>query len=154
VNGALVGSWGSPGRAADIELADPHRILSESGWWSWQFSGRGGDTRGSTFSCDEKARPQPGNNGPELSGKALDEGRRGVGAAGSDAESFIGRLRDECLNQNWFTSLGDAREIIEAWRRDYNNHTRPHSSLGDRTPVEFVRSLTHSNLLPQLGGGT
>jgi putative transposase len=53
-------------------------------------------------------------------------------------ESFNGRLRDECLNQDWFHTLSEAREIIEAWRRDYND-VRPHSSLGDRTPSAFAR---------------
>ncbi len=44
------------------------------------------------------------------------------------AESFIGRLRDECLNSNWFISLKHARDVIEAWRKDCNE-ARPHSSL-------------------------
>jgi len=52
-------------------------------------------------------------------------------------ESFHARLRDECLNQHWFTSLADAREKIEAWRVDYNTQ-RPHSSLGYQTPAEFT----------------
>ncbi len=52
-------------------------------------------------------------------------------------ESFQGRLRDECLNEHWFTSLADAREKIEAWRVDYNTQ-RPHSSLGYQTPEEFA----------------
>jgi putative transposase len=52
-------------------------------------------------------------------------------------ESFHARLRDECLNQHWFTSLADAREKIEAWRVDYNTQ-RPHSSLGYQTPEEFA----------------
>jgi len=52
-------------------------------------------------------------------------------------ESFNGRLRDECLNANWFTTLTDARQKIEAWRQDYNEQ-RPHSSLGYRTPREFA----------------
>lgn len=51
-------------------------------------------------------------------------------------ESFNGRLRDECLNTNVFYPLDDAREIIERWREDYNNW-RPHSSLGNQTPVEY-----------------
>ncbi len=49
------------------------------------------------------------------------------------AESFIGRLRDECLNEEVFDTLGQARHLIERWRRDYND-TRPHTSLGGRTP--------------------
>ena len=39
--------------------------------------------------------------------------------------------------RHWFLSLGEARETIEAWRRDYNE-VRPHSSLGNRTPQEFT----------------
>jgi len=46
-------------------------------------------------------------------------------------------LRDECLNEYVFSSLGEARTIIEAWRHDYN-HLRPHSSLGYLTPEEFA----------------
>ena len=52
-------------------------------------------------------------------------------------ESFNGRLRDECLNAHWFLSLADARTKIEAWRRDYNE-SRPHTSLGWLTPVEYA----------------
>jgi putative transposase len=50
-------------------------------------------------------------------------------------ESFNGKFREECLNQNWFLSLDDAQEQIDAWRRDYN-HERPHRALGGRTPHE------------------
>jgi putative transposase len=51
-------------------------------------------------------------------------------------ESFHARLRDECLNANWFWNLADARSKIAYWREHYNN-CRPHSSLGYRTPAEF-----------------
>ena len=50
-------------------------------------------------------------------------------------ESFNGRLRDECLNEQLFPSLAAARRIIEAWRTDYNT-VRPHSSLGGMAPAE------------------
>jgi hypothetical protein len=43
-------------------------------------------------------------------------------------ESFNGRFREECLDQSWFTSLTEARRVIEAWRLDYNEQ-RPHTSL-------------------------
>ena len=56
-------------------------------------------------------------------------------------ESFNGRLRDECLNENWFLTLEHARRIIEQWRIDYNT-ARPHSSLGNLTPEEFIRQET------------
>jgi putative transposase len=51
-------------------------------------------------------------------------------------ESFNGRLRDECLNVEWFRNLREARAVIETWRRHYNE-ARPHSSLDYRTPSEF-----------------
>jgi putative transposase len=53
------------------------------------------------------------------------------------AESFIGRFRDECLNEHLFASLKQARTIIEDWRIDYNT-TRPHTSLNGLTPTEFA----------------
>lgn len=53
------------------------------------------------------------------------------------AESFNGRLRDECLNEHWFESLADARAKIEAWRIDYNT-VRPHSSLGNIPPATYA----------------
>jgi putative transposase len=56
-------------------------------------------------------------------------------------ESFNGRLRDECLNANWFANLAEAKEKIEAWRKEYNSE-RPHSSLGYRTPEEFARQCS------------
>jgi putative transposase len=52
-------------------------------------------------------------------------------------ESFNGKFRDECLNENWFLTLQEARERIEMWRRDYNQ-ARPHSALGYQTPEEFA----------------
>lgn len=55
-------------------------------------------------------------------------------------ESFNGRLRDECLNENLFGNLAEARRIIETWRIDYNIN-RPHTSLNGQTPTEFAQRL-------------
>ncbi len=55
-------------------------------------------------------------------------------------ESFNGKLRDECLNENLFTSLTEARGILRKWKEDYN-HIRPHSALGNISPAEFVRKM-------------
>ena len=55
-------------------------------------------------------------------------------------ESFNGSLRDECLNEEMFDSLNDARRKLALWRYDYNN-VRPHASLGNKTPVEARRTL-------------
>jgi putative transposase len=52
-------------------------------------------------------------------------------------ESFNGKFRDECLNECSFASLQEARDIIEAWRTDYNDQ-RPHRSLGQLTPNAFA----------------
>lgn len=49
-------------------------------------------------------------------------------------ESFNGRLRDECLNETLFASLGHARSVLRRWRDDYN-HVRPHSGIGGLTPT-------------------
>jgi putative transposase len=52
-------------------------------------------------------------------------------------ESFNGRFRDECLNAHWFRTIQEARWKIEMWRVEYNG-SRPHSSLGYRTPEQFA----------------
>ena len=58
-------------------------------------------------------------------------------------ESFNGRLRDECPNENVFLDLEDARRKLDAWVAEYHS-VRPHSSLGMLTPEEFERSLQTS----------
>ena len=55
-------------------------------------------------------------------------------------ESFNGKLRDEFLNETLFASLHDAREEQTKWQEDYNN-CRPHSSIGNLTPSEFVEEI-------------
>jgi putative transposase len=52
-------------------------------------------------------------------------------------ESFNGRLRDECLNVEIFRSMDEVKGKLVAWRQDCNQH-RPHSALGDLTPMEFA----------------
>ena len=98
------------------------------------------------------------DNGPEFTGRVLDEWayRRGVklnfirpGKPIENAyvESFNGRLRDECLNENWFLSLKHAREVIECWRKDYNE-ARPHGALEGLSPNEYIESI--GELYPQV----
>ena len=58
-------------------------------------------------------------------------------------ESFNGSLRDECLNEEIFDSLAEARRTLALWRYDYNN-VRPHSSLGNKSPAEARRALEQS----------
>lgn len=92
------------------------------------------------------------DNGPEFAGNAMDAWayRTGVkldfiqpGKPTQNAfcESFNGRFREECLNDNQFQALVEAQVVIEAWRKDYNEE-RPHSSLNGLTPSEFAARLT------------
>lgn len=67
----------------------------------------------------------------------LDFSRPGKPTDNPYVESFNGKFRDECLSVNWFLSMEDAHEKIEEYRWEYN-HYRPHSSLNDLTPKEFI----------------
>lgn len=58
-------------------------------------------------------------------------------------ESFNGKLREECLNQNGFESIEEARRKIEQWRVEYNEY-RPHSALGQETPSAFEQQWQRS----------
>jgi putative transposase len=65
-------------------------------------------------------------------------------------ESFNGKLRDECLNREWFRDAREARIIIERWRHFYN-HQRPHSSIGYRTPAKARQDwINKGNIDPRL----
>jgi putative transposase len=88
------------------------------------------------------------DNGPEFVSRAVDQWayEQGLGwhndTTGTPdgerlVESFNGRFRDECLNENWFTDLADAREKIAHWKQEYNQ-ARPHSALAYLTPAEFA----------------
>ena len=90
------------------------------------------------------------DNGPEMIGRVLDQWAwrnsvrlhfidLGKPTQNAFIESFNGRFRDECLNENWFLDIHDAQRIVEAWRIDYNS-SRPHSALGYATPQEFAAS--------------
>jgi putative transposase len=93
------------------------------------------------------------DNGPEFSGRALDRwahqqgvklqfSRPGKPTDNAMIETFNAKVRAECLDQHWFTSLEEAKMHIEAWRQDYNEQ-RPHSSLNNRTPAEFMACWQH-----------
>jgi len=89
------------------------------------------------------------DNGSEFSGRKLDEWaycnkvrlhfiEPGKPTQNGHIESFNGKLRDECLNMEWFVSLQEARRVIETWRIDYNQ-VRPHSALNNLPPVVWVQ---------------
>jgi len=90
------------------------------------------------------------DNGPEFTSRALDAWAYSQGITlhfiqpgkptqNAFAESFNGRVREECLNQHAFESLSKAREIIEDWRTDYNK-VRPHTALGGQSPEMYLVS--------------
>ena len=92
------------------------------------------------------------DNGPEFISKALDQwsylngveldfSRPGKPTDNALIEAFNARVRQECLNENWFLSLEDAKEKIEAWRRYYNGE-RPHGALGNLAPEVFALATT------------
>ena len=89
------------------------------------------------------------DNGPEFISKVLDAWayrqqlqlrfiEPGKPQQNAYIESFNGKFRDECLNEHWFLSMRHAREVIAAWRLEYNEE-RPHSALGYQTPKEFIK---------------
>jgi putative transposase len=142
------------------QLADarPFRVLTMLDQWSREspklepgFSIRGQDVADALDQAIGDGPPPVSitiDHGTEFMSRALEDWayRRGVQldftrpgkpTDNGHIESFNGRLRDECLNLHQFTSLADAREKLEAWRRDYNA-VRPHSSLGHLTPKEFI----------------
>jgi putative transposase len=88
------------------------------------------------------------DNGPEFTSKALDQwaylngveldfSRPGKPTDNAFIEAFNARVRQECLNENRFLSLGDAEEKVEEWRLNYNGE-RPHGALGNLTPTAFA----------------
>lgn len=88
------------------------------------------------------------DNGPEFAGRVLDAWayRRGVKLCFSRpgkptdnaySESFNGKLRSEFLDAHWFESMAEVNPSLEAWREEYNEE-RPHSSLGDIPPAEYL----------------
>lgn len=95
------------------------------------------------------------DNGSEFISKVLDKwayenkleldfSRPGKPTDNPFIESFNGSLRDECLNVNWFFSIEDAQEKFDHWREDYNEF-RPHSSLGDMSPNEYIEKNENSS---------
>src|ERR1700758_4692842 len=70
-------------------------------------------------------------------GVKIDFSRPGKPTDNAYVESFNGTLRAECLDAHWFGSLAEAKEIIETWRREYNE-SRPHRAHGERTPHEIA----------------
>ncbi len=97
------------------------------------------------------------DNGPEFLAKVLEDWAEANGVELAHIEpgkpwqnglneSFNGRLRDECLQMEWFRSRFEARVIIEGFRRHYNTE-RPHSSLGYLTPQEARELYLSGNSL-------
>lgn len=91
------------------------------------------------------------DNGAEFTGQMMDLwayrnsvkidfSRPGKPTDNAFCKSFNGTFRAECLDTNWFTSLAEAKQIIERWRLEYNVSC-PHRALADRTPAEFASQI-------------
>lgn len=96
------------------------------------------------------------DNGPEFISQVMDEWayrhgvkldfiRPGKPTDNAFVESFHDKFRDECLNEHYFSTLFEAREIIEDWRLEFNTF-RPHRSLKGLTPDEFLKQQTTQKL--------
>jgi len=107
---------------------------------------------------DERGLPENvrSDNGPEFTSRRMlgwAEERKinlvhiqpGRPMQNGHVESFHGRLRDECLNANWFPTMNDVRTTLDNWRHEYNCE-RPHSALAYRTPDEFRRILGYGDV--------
>lgn len=103
----------------------------------------------------------PVDNGPEFSAKALDDwahrqgvklvfSRPGTPTANPYSEAFNGRCRAQCLDQQWFASLAEARPIIEAWRIDYHE-VRPHTALNNQTPAAYTAAYLRNQAREETG---
>jgi putative transposase len=106
--------------------------------------------------CSQRAVPKMlfCDNGSEFTSQAMDLwayragiridfSRPGKPTDNAHVESFNGTLRAECLDTHWFTTLAEAKEIIEAWRQEYNE-SRPHRAHGERTPNEIAKEFAAS----------
>jgi putative transposase len=82
-------------------------------------------------------------------GVKIDFSRPGKPTDNAYVESFNGTFRAECLDTHWFGTLAEAKESIEAWRKEYNE-SRPHRALGERTPNEFAHEVAASRDLMAL----
>ncbi len=86
-------------------------------------------------------------------GVQIDFSRPGKPTDNAYVESFNGTLRAECLDAHWFTTFTEAKQLIETWRQEYNE-SRPHRSLGERTPNEFACAFAanRERTSPQIAG--
>src|SRR5450755_2139382 len=76
-------------------------------------------------------------------GVKIDFSRPGKPTDNAYIETFNGTLRAECLDTHWFGTMAEAKQSIEAWRKEYNE-SRPHRALGERTPNEFANEIAAS----------
>jgi len=88
--------------------------------------------------------PVPGRIRPASAGTTSRPANRSRTEQNGFVESFNGRLRDEQLNETLIKSLPQARAVLVAWRRDYNEQ-RPHSKLGWMTPEAYASTLSGEN---------
>jgi putative transposase len=102
------------------------------------------------------------DNGPELTSRAVLQWAQannidwhyidpGKPSQNGYTESLNGKIRDEFLNEHWFTSIAEAKQLAAEWLHDYN-HVRPHSSLNYQTPKEFI-AKNQNQKIQKISGG-
>jgi putative transposase len=82
----------------------------------------------------------PGTSWAWSKGVTLDFSRPGKPTDNAFVESFDGKVRAECVDQNWLLTLDDARSKCEAYRRECNEE-RPHSTIGNKAPMAFMKTF-------------
>ena len=141
----LVEHFGERCRLDDIDE------LAAEGWHTALANGKLSGARQQTEAVREYAAVQGAQRqgrlwaGQGVRDHSAEFSRRGKPTDNGLIEAFNGRLRAECLNENWFLSLEDARGKVESWRRHYNGD-RPHSALGNLAPREFAASTSQVGL--------
>jgi putative transposase len=155
---------------AGRKVADLCRVhgIAEQTCYRWKATYGGMElARSSRLSCGKPILEKPlpccdlcgaRYYGPEFAGRTLDAWAYAQGISlrfirprkpieNAYVESFNGKFGDECLNEQWFVNLVDAKDAIERWRVDYNT-VRPHSSLNLATPEHFARFAEGPRRLP------
>jgi putative transposase len=79
----------------------------------------------------------------------IDFSRPGKPTDNAFVESFNGTLRVECLDVHWFASIAEAKQLIEGWRREYNE-SRPHRARAEQAPSDFTNQFAAQRELPGL----
>jgi transposase InsO family protein len=108
-----------------------NRLVRQLGALKYLFADNGGEFAGRLVDLEAYHH-----------GVRIDFSRPGKPTDNACIETSYGSFRDECLNLHWFAAIGEARRVIEAWRREYNE-SRPHMALGNPLPSPYPVTAKH-----------